>query len=146
MVFQNRFGHTKLFFLNSFHFFLELKNLDGWERLGYVDSFDASLDRPGDNVSRVDCSTLSHQDFIEQYEKKSIPVVLTGCQKHWMANRKWTLKVMFFSFFFFNYSNTILPFIICFVQVWFLIMNILPLLSILILYSGCCCCLGLPMP
>ncbi|XP_066919302.1 bifunctional arginine demethylase and lysyl-hydroxylase PSR-like [Clytia hemisphaerica] len=70
----------------------ELKSLEGWQRLGYADSFDASLSRPCDNVPRVDCSTLSHQDFIEQYEKKCKPVVLTGCQKHWLANRKWTLK------------------------------------------------------
>ena len=77
---------------------LELKGLEGWERLGYVHSFDASLGRPEDNVPRVDCSSLSHQDFIEQYEKKCKPVVLTGCQKHWLANRKWTLKVSFYTF------------------------------------------------
>lgn len=48
-----------------------------------------------DNVPRVNCKEISHQEFIERYEKPRIPVVLTGATDHWLANQKWTLPVSF---------------------------------------------------
>ncbi|KAF2070518.1 hypothetical protein CYY_008166 [Polysphondylium violaceum] len=41
-------------------------------------------------VDHVDSNTLSVEEFIEKYEKPSIPVIFKGIQKDWSATEKWT--------------------------------------------------------
>jgi len=69
----------------------ELKGEEGWKRLGCARNFDMNYEVK-DNVMRVSCKDISHQEFIDKYERPSIPVVLTGCQEHWLATKKWTLE------------------------------------------------------
>lgn len=77
---------------------LELRDPGAWTRLNYASTFDTSHRSFDDNVPRIDCRTISQNDFIEMYEKPLKPVVLTGCQQHWLARRKWTLNVRFCPF------------------------------------------------
>ena len=78
----------KLFFLIS-----ELSEKHGWYKLDYAKSFDLSYDTYKDNVPIVDGLTTSCEEFIEKYEKTYTPCIITGLQKHWMANIKWTKEV-----------------------------------------------------
>nr|XP_002127949.1 bifunctional arginine demethylase and lysyl-hydroxylase JMJD6-A [Ciona intestinalis] len=70
----------------------ELKGEEGWSGLKYQQWFDVSFSTVRDNVERVDVGKLSCADFIEQYEKPNIPVVLLNTQNSWLANQKWTLE------------------------------------------------------
>lgn len=69
----------------------ELKGDEGWSRLKYDEKFDCSLGSCPDNISRISCKNISHKEFIEQYERPRIPVVITKCSSHWLAYQKWTL-------------------------------------------------------
>ena len=71
----------------------ELSEKHGWYRLDYAKNFDLSYDTYKDNVAIVDGLTTSCEEFIEKYEKTYTPCIITGLQKHWMANIKWTKEV-----------------------------------------------------
>lgn len=42
-----------------------------------------------DNIERVHVDSLTTQEFIERYEKKSKPVILTGVTDNWPATKNW---------------------------------------------------------
>lgn len=46
-----------------------------------------------DNIVRLDGNHLSVEDFIDKYESKYIPCVVTNLTNTWPATEKWTLKV-----------------------------------------------------
>ncbi|CAG0916157.1 unnamed protein product [Notodromas monacha] len=70
----------------------ELTERNTWAELNYAKNFDLSLDVVKDNVQRVDADFLSEEEFIEKFEKPSIPVVIKNVQRNWKANEKWTLE------------------------------------------------------
>lgn len=45
-----------------------------------------------DNVPRIDYQEISHEEFIEKYERPLKPVVITNGLDHWPAMRRWTLE------------------------------------------------------
>ncbi|KAK3102190.1 hypothetical protein FSP39_009492 [Pinctada imbricata] len=63
---------------------------NGWHYFDYARTFDTSHRAVKDNVERVDVERVSHQEFIEKYERNYIPVVLTNVQREWPASFKWT--------------------------------------------------------
>jgi len=73
--------------------FSELRGEYGWTKMNYSTNFSVSKDLVKDNVERLDCRKTSHKDFVRNYERPAIPVVLTGTQENWKAEYKWTLEV-----------------------------------------------------
>ncbi|XP_028399683.1 bifunctional arginine demethylase and lysyl-hydroxylase JMJD6-like [Dendronephthya gigantea] len=69
----------------------ELK-VDGWTKYKFNDTFDLSLDSFTDNVPRINCNKISHEEFIEKFERPLKPVVITHCLDSWPAMRRWTLE------------------------------------------------------
>ncbi|VDN22678.1 unnamed protein product [Gongylonema pulchrum] len=65
---------------------------DSWSSAGFHKTF-SELCRglTADNIERIDASHLSVDEFVEKYEKRGIPVVLTGLTESWPATRKWCL-------------------------------------------------------
>nr|CAB3257786.1 bifunctional arginine demethylase and lysyl-hydroxylase JMJD6-A [Phallusia mammillata] len=70
----------------------ELKGEEGWLGGGYNKWFDLSHQTVKDNVERIDYLQVSHEEFVEKYERPAKPVVLVNSQKNWQANYKWTLE------------------------------------------------------
>lgn len=52
-----------------------------------------SLDSVHDNVERININEVSHEQFVEKYEKLYKPVVITGACDNWKAKYKWNLQV-----------------------------------------------------
>lgn len=73
--------------------FLELQISD-WDKHKYVETFDLKHDF--DNCERIVFSEVSHEEFVEKYEKLYKPVVITGATNSWIANYKWTIDVSLF--------------------------------------------------
>ncbi|CAD5219650.1 unnamed protein product [Bursaphelenchus okinawaensis] len=48
-----------------------------------------------DNIERVDGREITIEEFQERFEKRSVPVILTGIIDHWDANKKWTLDRLY---------------------------------------------------
>ncbi|ESO95353.1 hypothetical protein LOTGIDRAFT_117140 [Lottia gigantea] len=71
----------------------ELRSDNGWNKYCYHEKFDLDKEkiRRKDTVHRIDASKVSHEEFIEKYEKTYTPVVLVNNQNDWMAKKKWTL-------------------------------------------------------
>ena len=69
----------------------ELKGDEGWCRLRYHETFDMSIDKIPNEIQRISCKNISQQEFINQYERPRVPVVLTDCTNHWQANQKWSM-------------------------------------------------------
>jgi histone arginine demethylase JMJD6 len=70
--------------------------LKGWHKLRLYkeDSFlDDWINEPDEvstiNVDRVHIDDLTVEDFMERYEKPSIPCILVGCSENWDAMSKW---------------------------------------------------------
>ena len=72
---------------------LELKTPADWTALNYAAGLDCSLESVKDNVERIDASLVSHQDFVECYERPYKPVVLLNAQRDWNAVKSWTVEV-----------------------------------------------------
>jgi len=70
----------------------ELKGEEAWNKHQYQQIYDTSLVSMNDNVKRIDYLKVTHEEFVEKYEKPSIPVVITNSQTDWLANQKWTLS------------------------------------------------------
>lgn len=41
------------------------------------------------NIDRINANDITVEEFMEKYEKPSIPVVLLGCAENWEALSKW---------------------------------------------------------
>lgn len=78
---------------HSFFLSPELKGDLGWSRLNYAETFPLSPDLVRDTCERVSLLDLDEQGFIERYEKRNVPVVITDAQLEWQATRKWTVEV-----------------------------------------------------
>lgn len=70
----------------------ELKGEEGWRGFRYQDNFNTSVDSFTDNAIRIDYRTVSHEEFVDKYESRGIPVVVTNSQNEWAATHKWTLE------------------------------------------------------
>jgi hypothetical protein len=46
-----------------------------------------------DTIQRVDASEMTYEQFVEQFERPGIPVILTGLTSGWRANERWDFKV-----------------------------------------------------
>jgi len=46
-----------------------------------------------DTIQRVDASEMTYEQFVEQFERPGIPVILTGLTSEWRANERWNFKV-----------------------------------------------------
>lgn len=66
----------------------------GWIANNYANTFDYEQ-RP-DNCERIDINRTSPKEFIEKYEMKYRPVVITGITDNWKTKEKWTLEVRLF--------------------------------------------------
>ncbi|KAK3602615.1 hypothetical protein CHS0354_034198 [Potamilus streckersoni] len=64
---------------------------DGWYKNNYAETLDLSKETIHDNVERIDVRKVLPEEFIEQYESRYKPVVLTHVQDNWQAVEKWTL-------------------------------------------------------
>ena len=71
-------------------------SLDGWQKLRLYrdnDYLQNLIDEPDEvstiNVDRVHVNDISVEEFMERYEKPSIPVILVGCTEGWDAHQKW---------------------------------------------------------
>lgn len=69
---------------------LELKE-DGWTMFNYREKFD--LDYRPDNCERINVNKISKEEFIERFEMKYRPVVITGICDSWKCIEKWNLEV-----------------------------------------------------
>jgi histone arginine demethylase JMJD6 len=47
-----------------------------------------------DSLRRIDYRAVSKREFVEKYESKNIPVVITHVTDEWKANRHWTEEVI----------------------------------------------------
>lgn len=47
-----------------------------------------------DNIPRADYSGLSNVDFVQNYEVKNTPVIITGVANKWPAFQKWNSKYL----------------------------------------------------
>ena len=74
------------------YYFAELKT-DDWTRYNYYDNFDLSFENLPDNIDRIDAATYSFEDFVQNYEKPYMPVIIKNSQTNWQAKEKWTLDV-----------------------------------------------------
>jgi len=72
----------------------ELNEHGAWYRNNYVDTFPLDIEKikTRDNLPRIDATTTTPEEFIENYEGTYEPVVITNSQKDWIANEKWTVK------------------------------------------------------
>lgn len=70
-----------------------MKTDEEWHKYNYYKNFDLSVESLPDNIDRIDCSTVSKEEFIEKYEKPYKPCILLNSQADWMAKEKWTLEV-----------------------------------------------------
>ncbi|KPM09582.1 bifunctional arginine demethylase and lysyl-hydroxylase JMJD6-like protein [Sarcoptes scabiei] len=68
---------------------LELKE-DGWTMFNYREKFD--LDYRPDNCERINVNKISKEEFIERFEMKYRPVVITGICDSWKCIEKWNLE------------------------------------------------------
>lgn len=73
--------------------FSELKTDEDWHKLNYYKNFDLSYENLPDNIDRIDANQCSVEEFIENYESKSKPVIICNSQTDWQAKEKWTLDV-----------------------------------------------------
>lgn len=62
-----------------------------WSCSRYCERFD-DFKKFEDNVERIDGSVVSSEEFIEKFESKYKPVVITNVQQDWKAQQKWTLE------------------------------------------------------
>lgn len=46
-------------------------------------------------VDYIDYSSTSPEDFVANYEKKNIPVIIRGGTDHWRGMKNWTFQVYF---------------------------------------------------
>ncbi|KAK9890197.1 hypothetical protein WA026_010308 [Henosepilachna vigintioctopunctata] len=69
----------------------ELNTKESWHQEGYTEVFDRFCNFD-DNCQRIDENECSQREFISKYELPYKPIVITGCQKNWKANEKWTLE------------------------------------------------------
>ncbi|XGW27515.1 hypothetical protein V3C99_007821 [Haemonchus contortus] len=61
----------------------------GWSRLNLAKTF--SLPPLEDKMPRVDCSTLTVEEFREKYEQPRVPCMITGLTKSWKAHNNWKI-------------------------------------------------------
>ena len=66
-----------------------------WWKFDYAECFDIDIEtvKQRDHVHRVDALTVSEAEFIEKYETKNYPTVISNSQVEWLANKKWTKEV-----------------------------------------------------
>lgn len=70
----------------------ELKGDYGWTRYNFDKVFPVSLDSVRDNCGRVSSLEVDNEGFIERYERRACPVVITDAQLHWQATHKWSVE------------------------------------------------------
>lgn len=61
-----------------------------WTELEYAKNFEAYL-KFEDNCERIHGPDVSCEEFIEKFESKYIPAVITGVTEGWKANCKWVI-------------------------------------------------------
>lgn len=69
------------------------EHINEWTSLNLSNKFDLNL-KPiaqRDTLQRINASQVSHQEFVEKFEKKFKPVVLTNVTDSWPAKEKWTI-------------------------------------------------------
>ena len=70
--------------------------LEDWEKYKYSSDTwceDMLNKITNSSISIEDYDKLSESDFIEKYEKPSIPVIIRGVTNDWPAQTKWTFQV-----------------------------------------------------
>ncbi|KAK5973780.1 Bifunctional arginine demethylase and lysyl-hydroxylase PSR [Trichostrongylus colubriformis] len=60
-----------------------------WYSLNLAKTF--KLPSLKDNMPRIDCNTLSVEEFCEKYEKPRLPCMITGLTKAWSAHENWKI-------------------------------------------------------
>ncbi|VDN01546.1 unnamed protein product [Thelazia callipaeda] len=89
---QYRFGHHIQFAKRKTR--SELSD-DDWSSAKYHRTFELlSEGLTKDNIERVDASELTVEQFVENYESRHVPVILTGLTSSWPATKKWTLPTL----------------------------------------------------
>jgi histone arginine demethylase JMJD6 len=73
--------------------FPELKTDEDWHKLNYYKNFNLSFQHLPDNIERIDINKVTLEEFINNYESKSLPVIIQNTQTDWPAQDKWTLDV-----------------------------------------------------
>ncbi len=72
--------------------------LEDWEKYKYSSDTwceDMLKNITNSSISIEEYDKLSETDFIEKYEKQSIPVIIRGVTKDWPAQTNWTFQVFF---------------------------------------------------
>ena len=62
---------------------------------GNIKSSHVSIHDSYDNVLRIDSTRVSKKEFIKKFEKRNIPVVITGCTTEWPAQSEWTIENLY---------------------------------------------------
>lgn len=63
-----------------------------WTRRGYAaDPSLLSTEGLRDELPRVDCRSMSREEFVARFEAPRVPCVVTGATEGWPAHRAWTL-------------------------------------------------------
>lgn len=66
-----------------------------WQRFNFHLN-DYWIDPYLDNLTRIDYRFVSKKEFVDQYEARNIPVVITHVTDEWKANKHWTNEVYFY--------------------------------------------------
>lgn len=62
-----------------------------WQKHGLADSDVLEVgDCCPDGLQRVSASSLSHEEFVERFERPGVPVIITGLTDAWPASKLWT--------------------------------------------------------
>ncbi|CAI2169642.1 20452_t:CDS:2 [Funneliformis geosporum] len=64
-----------------------------WSKRGYANN-NYWIPLSAENVSRIEESNVSREEFIEKYEVPGLPVVINGCTKGWPAEVKWNRETL----------------------------------------------------
>ena len=69
--------------------------LKNWSKDNYWYKQDKALDVSTliDSIERVHVDKITVEEFIQKYEKGSLPVIITGVAEGWPAWQQWQVKV-----------------------------------------------------
>lgn len=80
------------YLFNNTDLFSEL-DIFKWQKFKFYQN-DYWIDLFLDTVPRIDYRIVSKKEFVEKYEAKNIPVVITHVTDEWPANQHWTEEVL----------------------------------------------------
>ena len=66
---------------------------NGWKKFNFAETFNPNIEGITQNLPRLDGHKLSLEEFLENYESKYRPCVVTGLMDTWPANERWTMQV-----------------------------------------------------